>query len=98
MGGPSEMENPMATLKADDFDAAVKAAQPQPKGCKLGLAIDAIEPGPFKDRVLFYMADLEVNHQVFATALQTSTGITVSRFIAGNHRRRQCPCPEGFGW
>lgn len=88
----------MATLKADDFDAAIKAALPRSKGCKLGVAVDAIEPGPFKDRVLFYMADLELGHQVFVNALQSSTGITVSRFIAGNHRRRQCVCPEGFGW
>lgn len=87
----------MAVRKAEDFDAAIKDAKPKNKGCKLGVAIDAIEPGPFKDRVLFYLNDESVGHQIFADALQSSTGIAVSRHIAGVHRRRQCTCPDGFG-
>lgn len=88
----------MPELKAEDFDAAIAAATPKNKGCKLGIAMDAIDPGPFKDRILFYMAQSEIGHAVFAQALQTSTGIAISRHIVGNHRRRVCTCPDGFGW
>lgn len=88
------------TPDPDALDALIASTGPNSwygRGCRIGRIITELDPGPYRDRLVGYMARTgEITHRQIASAMNATLNPTppMSPDMVGQHRRLACSCPS----